>query len=155
MIQLPDTKMYRFVRFAIVGLVTFAAFYALVFVLVEFMELDVLYATALSYIAAVQLNYGLHHAYTFAGATTHDYSIPRYLTVIFCGLALNQILMYIGVNVIGLHYLVVQLAAMSVIVSANYLAFNLWAFLNLGSQTIGCLDTWEQFRRIYFPGVVF
>ena len=122
------------VRFGIVGFVTFATFYTLVFVLVERVALDVLHATALSYIAAVLLNYGLHHGYTFAGATTHDYSVPRYLSVVFCGLALNQLLMYFGVNIVGLHYLVVQLAAMVVIVTANYLAFKFWAFFNAGGD---------------------
>ena len=115
-------------RFGTVGVVTFAVFYSLVFVLIEFVALDILYATALSYMAAVLLNYGPHYAFTFKSVTAHDYSIPRYLAVIVAGFALNQALMYFGVSVVGLHYLVVQFAAMCLIVVANYLAFYLWAF---------------------------
>lgn len=128
MIEKPPVINHRLVRFGTVGVVTFAVFYALVFVLVEFVTLDILYATPLSYIAAVLLNYGLHHAFTFESATAHDYSVPRYLAVIVAGCALNQALMYFGVRVVGLHYLVVQFAAMCIIVVANYLAFHLWAF---------------------------
>ena len=119
---------HRLVRFGTVGVVTFAVFYSLVFVLVEFVALDILYATALSYMAAVSLNYGLHYAFTFKSVTAHDCSIPRYLAAIVAGFALNQALMYFGVRVVGLHYLVVQFAAMCLIVVANYLAFYLWAF---------------------------
>lgn len=128
MIERPPVASRRLVRFGTVGVVTFAVFYALVFVLVEFVALDILYATALSYIAAVLLNYGLHHAFTFESATAHDYSIPRYLAVIVVGFAFNQALMYFGVRVVGLHYLLVQFTAMCIIVVANYLAFHWWAF---------------------------
>ena len=60
--------------------------------------------------------------------TAHDYSIPRYLAVVVAGWALNQALMYFGVRFIGLHYLVVQFASMGIIVVANFLAFQWWAF---------------------------
>ena len=51
MIEKPPVITHRLVRFGTVGVVTFSVFYALVFVLVEFVALDILYATALSYIA--------------------------------------------------------------------------------------------------------
>lgn len=128
MIPLTRDTFRRLLRFGFVGGLTFVVFYGLVFGMVDSMKMEVMLATGLAYIVAVVLNYGLHHAFTFERTTTHDYSIPRYLTVIAIGFSVNQALMYVGVHVAGLHYLLVQLASMVLIIVANYVAFQLWAF---------------------------
>lgn len=118
----------RIIRFGFVGVATLIVFYGTVISLVEFLGSNPLTASALSYVLAITLNYILHFNFTYGGEAKHAQSLPRYLSVTAFGLLLNQLLMYLGMEVALLHYLVAQGIAISLVIVCNFIAFQFWAF---------------------------
>jgi putative flippase GtrA len=118
----------KVLRFAVVGVSTAALYYALLYGSVEALGVNATLASSLVYVLVLGFNYLMHHSWTFSQSTAHTHTLSRYLVMVFCGFLLNAVIMYGGVSLAGLNYLLVQGAAMFSVIVWNFSVSLLWVF---------------------------
>lgn len=118
----------RSLRFGVVGVVTAILYYALLYVGVELLDVNPVISSAVVYLMVIVANYLMHYSWTFAVASPHTKALKRYLFMVACGFFINVLVMYIGVTALGLNYLLIQTAAMAVVIVWNFVMSSLWVF---------------------------
>ena len=116
------------IRFASVGLLATAAYYAILWVLVEILALGVLVATSLAFIIVTVENYLLHYHWTFRSKGRHARAFPAFLSMNVVGFGMNWAIMFAGTRLLHLNYLLVQAVAIAAVVAWNFVASSLWIF---------------------------
>ena len=119
---------WRAVRFSIVGTTAACVYFLLLFVMVEWLAIPVLVATAVAYPIVVIENYWLHHLWTFKSEEAHSLVFPRFLAQNVVGFIINWSVMYAAVHMLALNYLVGQVIALGAIVIWNFVSGSLWVF---------------------------
>lgn len=123
----------RSLRFAVVGVVTAVIHYGLLALGVEMLGLGSTLASSIGFIVAVSFNYFMHYSWTFAAGpgqetSPHGRTLLRYLVMISCGFVINGGFMYLGVNSLQWHYLLVQAGTLVAVVLWNFTLSNAWVF---------------------------
>ncbi len=115
-------RLLELVRFCMVGGVSLALDYAILYALTEWAGVWYLYSSAISFSVTVVFNYWLCVVYVFKGAAKQTW---RRAIIFFAtgavGLVLNQLCMWLFVSVAGLHYLIAKLGATVIVTIWNYL----------------------------------
>lgn len=118
----------QILSFTAVGGLCFLIDYGLLVLLVEGAGLPTLTASALSFSVSVAVNYLLSVRYVFqhqAGGS-RGRELAVFLGMSAAGLGLNQILMHAGTAWLGIHYLLVKLAATAVVMVYNFVTRKLF-----------------------------
>lgn len=118
----------RVARFGAVGVFTAVVHYGLLYLGVEFLRLGAIIASSFGFVVAVIFNYLMHYSWTFVHDAPHGRTIGRYLVMIAVGFVVNGAVMYAGVDVLALNYLLVQVAALVVVVLWNFIVSSTWVF---------------------------
>ena len=118
----------QFLRFATVGVLATLSTYISLILLVEFWQIDVIKASVFGYIVGIIVNYALNYGFTFRSTRRHHILVPKFLLVMSIGLLLNIGVMSVGVNWIGIHYVLAQLAAVAVVLIWSFAANRFWVF---------------------------
>ena len=118
--NMPTTK--QFAKFAVVGFASLAVDYALLLVLVEWMHIDLLFSTTVSFIASVIVNYALSMRFVFEHkedmSRKREFTIFAILSTI--GLGLNDLYMFVGVAVFNIGYQFMKLVSTFLVTWYNY-----------------------------------
>lgn len=118
----------QILRFTVVGGLCFLIDYGALILLVEGLGLPTLTASALSFSASVAVNYLLSVRFVFrrreGGGKTRE--LAAFLGMSVAGLGLNQLLMHAGTAWLGIHYLLVKLAATAVVMVYNFVTRKLF-----------------------------
>ena len=85
-------------------------------------------ASVAGYMAGIAVNYILNYRYTFGSDQRHHVVIPRFLAVMVVGMFINAAVMYAGINWLGFHYMLAQLAAVALVLMFSFTANRSWAF---------------------------
>lgn len=112
----------QFIKFSIVGGTCFLIDYLLLAFCHEILGVEVLISSAISFSVSVVANYLLSMRFVFKSKISNrrrEFIIFVTLSVI--GLALNQLLMYIGVDILKIHYLIFKLLATFIVLIYNYI----------------------------------
>ena len=101
----------QFCKFGAVGICSVLVDYGLMISLVEIVRIDYFIATALSYTFSVFVNYVLSMRYVFPGKEdmSRTKEVTIYFILSFMGLGLNQLLMWIAVDMFGIFYGIAKL----------------------------------------------
>jgi putative flippase GtrA len=118
----------QFVTFAGVGAVATACQYVVLLCLVELAHMPPVPAAVLGYLAGATVGYTLNRQITFRSGRSHREAALRFGAVATVGLAANALIMQICAEVLGLHYLVAQLAATGIVLIWNFFANRHWTF---------------------------
>ena len=118
----------QFFIFSAVGIVGTAAHFATLALLVETFGLDPLPASLCGFAVGALVNYLLNRRLTFKSHARHSTVLPKFLTVALLGAALNTLLMYLGLHLLQLHYLLAQALAALLVLFWNFTGSRLWAF---------------------------
>lgn len=118
----------QFSLFTLVGAVGTAAHYLLLVILVEQMVVDPVLSSMAGALLGAGVNYVLNRRYTFRSDRRHREALPRFLAVAGTGFVLNAALMWLAVDLVGLHYLPAQLLATALVLLWNWLANRRWTF---------------------------
>ena len=114
-------RFWELFRFCLVGGVSFFVDYSVLFGLVEFANVHYLYASAISFVVSVIFNYWLCVIYVFKGAR---HQTARQATLFIgssvVGLGLNQLCMWIFVDIVNIHYMIAKLGATFIVTAWNY-----------------------------------
>lgn len=88
----------QFARFAVVGFVTTAVQYAILWLGGEVLRFPAVLASATGYALGVLLSYFLNYLFTFRSNSSHSAAVPRYIAVFGVGWCINAALMGLFVH---------------------------------------------------------
>jgi putative flippase GtrA len=119
-----------FSSFLVVGAVCTALQYLILVLLVQIAAVGATLASSIGFAISSVLNYALNYRFTYRATTRHASSAPRFVVVNLAGLALNAAIVYAGVEMAGLHYVVAQVLATGIVLVWNFLVNLKWSFSN-------------------------
>ena len=117
---LSSSRHGTLLKYATAGALATAAHFSCLIALVELGGLRPTIATALGFCAAIAVNYNLQYHWTFQASGTHGVVFVRYLAVTAVMLVLNTVLLSIGYEWIGWHYIPAQAVATLLVFGCNY-----------------------------------
>jgi putative flippase GtrA len=126
--RVREARVREFVRFGSVGAASSAIYFALLWVLTVLTTWPTAVRGTLAYGSGIALNYALQKSFTFKSGRRHQQAGPRYLLIHLGGMILNAGFLWLGVDVAGWNYILVQVAAMCVVTIWSYLGQRFWAF---------------------------
>jgi len=118
----------KLVAFGSVGLIGTTAHYVVLIVLVEAFGVHSVLAATAGFLVGALVNYTLNYHYTFQSSKAHLDTGPKFLLIALATGLLNSLLVYFGVEVLALHYLLVQIVATLIVFLANFALNHLWTF---------------------------
>ena len=108
-------------RFCIVGGISFLLEYALLFCLTEFAGLYYLYSSAVAFVISLTVNYWLCLKFVFK---VKKKQTPKQATIFIgssvVGLGLNQLCMWIFVELCGIYYMWAKILATLIVTAWNF-----------------------------------
>lgn len=116
------TRYYEFLKFALVGIVTFFIDYSTLFILTEYSGLNYLMSSAISFSISVLINYVLCLLFVFDGARNGWKQIALFVLSSIIGLCINQICMWLLVAKLAIYYMVAKILATIAVMFWNYVA---------------------------------
>jgi putative flippase GtrA len=118
----------RLAAFGMVGLIGTLAHYLALVSLVEIWGLHPAAATTVGFGLGALINYLLNYRYTFNSSKSHRDAGPKFALIAIATGMLNTWMVYSGVAVLALDYLLVQIVATATVFLLNFLLNSLWTF---------------------------
>lgn len=112
----------QILKFGVVGGLAFLIDYSLLFICTEYLNIYVLYSSVISFSVSVIFNYILSTKWVFnanGNKTIKDFIMFLILSVI--GLALNQLIMFIGVEKLDIYYMLVKIMSTAIVMVYNFI----------------------------------
>ena len=122
----------QFMKFGVVGFLAFIIDYGLLALLTEVFSVNSLVSATISFTASVVFNYVASMRYVF----THKEDMSRrrefiiFVVLSVIGLIINNALMWAGVELLHVHYLIVKIVATAVVMVWNFVTRKI--FLDAG-----------------------
>jgi putative flippase GtrA len=123
---------HQFMKFGVVGIIAFFIDYGLLFVLTEFGGINYLVSATISFTASVIFNYIASMRYVF----THKEDMSRrkefviFVVLSAIGLVINNVCMWAGVEIFGIHYMITKIGATAIVMVWNFVTRKI--FLDAG-----------------------
>jgi putative flippase GtrA len=118
----------QFLLFATVGTIATAGQYLTLILLVQFGHLAPMLASTLGFSLGAVITYILNYKFTFRSRAKHRNSLARFLIVAPVGASINVAIMWFGVEVLQLTYIVAQLLATGFVMIFNFTLSRIWTF---------------------------
>ena len=116
----PGTQ--QFLKFAVVGIISFAVDWLLLVFLTDACRVDYLVSTSISFLVSVALNYALSVRYVFPHrddmSRKREFTIFAILSAI--GLGLTDVFMFVGVTMLNVAYQSMKVIATFCVTWYNY-----------------------------------
>lgn len=118
----------QMLKFGVVGVLAFAIDYGIMVLLVELFSMNPVIAAGISFCVSVTFNYVASMRYVF----THRPDLSRraefaiFIVLSLIGLGINELLMWVGVDVLLVSYLIVKLVATVVVMGWNFVSRKKW-----------------------------
>lgn len=112
----------QFAKFGVVGVIAFVIDYGLMVLLTELFNVNYLISATISFTVSVIFNYVASMRYVF----THKEELSRrrefviFVVLSVIGLFINDALMWVGVDLFGISYLLVKIFATAVVMVWNF-----------------------------------
>lgn len=113
----------QFAKFGVVGVIAFVIDYGLMVLLTELFNVNYLISATISFTVSVIFNYVASMRYVF----THKEGLSRrrefiiFVVLSVIGLLINDALMWVGVDLFGISYLLVKIFATVVVMVWNFI----------------------------------
>lgn len=122
----------QFLLFSMIGAVGTGGHFITLILLVEFVSLAAVWATTVGFVVGAVINYFLNYYLTFKSDKAHRDAMLKFFTVALLGAGTNMLIVFVGVDVMMLHYLLVQLVASFIVLMWNFSVNKLWTFADNG-----------------------
>lgn len=121
---------FQFIRYTLVGGVAFVVDFGLLFALTECMHLHYLLSATLSFIMGLFVNYLISTYWVFKNSKVKNRKVEFILFGLIgvVGLGLNNILMYLFTDLVGLFYMYSKLLAAILVYMWNFLGRRYFLF---------------------------
>lgn len=118
-----DKKLIKqLIRFSITGTVAAVADVGILVILKEFFSVDVLLASSISFCVSVTVNYILSMAFVFKSKSQSKVKeFVIFVLLSIGGLCLNQLVLWVGTEFTGNHYLLIKILAMVIVPAYNFI----------------------------------
>jgi putative flippase GtrA len=118
----------RLLRFGLVGGSSAVIYFLLLYLGVDLLQIDATLASSITYLVVIAYNYLMHYSWTYKATAPHASALRRFVLMNLVGFCLNAAIMFGGVTLLGLNYLLIQTLAIGVVVAWNYCMYSLWVF---------------------------
>ncbi|MGI6591606.1 MAG: GtrA family protein [Eggerthellaceae bacterium] len=125
----------QFMKFGVVGIIAFGIDYGLLAFLTEVFGINYLISATISFTVSVIFNYVASMRYVF----THKEGLSRrrefviFVVLSVIGLLINNLCMWAGVELLGIHYLITKIGATALVSIWNFVTRKI--FLDAGDQS--------------------
>lgn len=118
----------QFLKFGVVGAIATAIDFGVMVALTEFAGWDPVLSAGVSFVVSLVFNYVASMRFVFERrndlSRAQEFAIFVVLSLV--GLAINEVLMWIGVNVLSVSYVVVKVGATCVVMLWNFASRKQW-----------------------------
>jgi putative flippase GtrA len=118
----------KLIRFGLVGGTSGVALLGLTWLFVDGLQLQVILGSSIAVILTGMYNYSMQYYWTFSSDAPHGGVLIKYLLMCVGILVLNALVMYLGVLLLPVHYLVVQFIANVAVAIWSFTVGSLWVF---------------------------
>jgi putative flippase GtrA len=126
--SMPIGDPLRLVRYGISGGLSAVTHFGVGFVGVRAFGVAAVVASAAGFAASVVVSYLLQRGWVFRSGRRHGVAGPRFLVVTGAAFALNTVVLWVGVVLLGGPFVVVQGVAIVLIPVLNYAMNSRWTF---------------------------
>lgn len=110
------------------GAIGTAGHYTTLILLVQVIETDPVIATTIGFVVGAVINYLLNYRITFNSNKRHREAFTKFFAIACLGAVMNAIIMLAGINLLAVHYLLIQLFASCIVLVFNFIANKYWTF---------------------------
>ena len=118
----------QFAHFSGVGFISAVGHYGLMVALIQGLDVVPVPASAAGAVLGAGINYLLNYRFTFRSARRHSEAVLKFSVVASAGLMLNTIFMWLGVELLGFHYLISQIVTTGLVMVWSFLGSRYWTF---------------------------
>ncbi len=118
---MKKNRFIEIMRFCIVGGISFLLDFGLLFFCTEYLHIEYLYSAAIAFSVAVIINYWLCIKFVFVEfIKKENRKIILFVSSSMVGLVINQICMYVFVELLIANYLLAKILATIIVTTWNY-----------------------------------
>ena len=113
----------QILRFGVVGGIAFLIDYFLLFILTEYLNIYYLISAVISFSVSVIFNYILSIKWVFdVKKKQGPKEVIVFIALSVVGLGINQLCMWLGVDIANTHYMIVKLGATFIVMVYNFIS---------------------------------
>lgn len=120
--------LHKLVVFGMMGILGTPSHYLTLILLVEACGAGPVFATSAGSLVGALVNYTLNYHYTFKSSKAHSDTVPKFFLIALMTGVLNALLVYLGVDIMDMHYLLVQIGATFIVFLSNFVLHSIWTF---------------------------
>ena len=111
-----------------IGAIGTTGHYVTLILLVQVIHTNPVIATTIGFVIGALINYALNYRLTFNSNKRHREALTKFFSVASLGAVINTAIMTVGINLLALHYLVIQVIATCFVLTLNFTANKYWTF---------------------------
>ena len=121
--KLKNNKLFnQILKFGVVGGIAFVIDYITLIVCKEIFNINVLLSAAIAFTVSVIFNYILSIKWVFDVNKKQTYrEVMVFIILSAIGLGVNQVCMYIGADILKIHYMIVKIGATAIVMVYNFI----------------------------------
>jgi len=108
-------------RYAVVGATSMVIDFGILYILTDIFGVYYLTSATASFVVAAFYNYFLNRHWTFRSNGSRRKQLPIFFAIAIIGVALNNGIMYIGVDQFGLWYIYAKIFATGIVTTWNFI----------------------------------
>ena len=118
----------QMLKFGIVGVIAFAIDYGAMVLFVELLGMNPVLAAGISFCISVTFNYfaSMRYVFTHRADLSRQAEFAIFIVLSVIGLGINEALMWAGVDILLVSYLIVKLFATAVVMGWNFFSRKKW-----------------------------
>lgn len=118
----------QFLKFGVVGVVATVIDFGIMIALTEWAGWDPVLSAGISFVVSLIFNYlaSMRFVFTHRDDLSRSREMAIFVVLSLVGLAINEGLMWLGVNVLALNYVLVKVAATCVVMLWNFASRKRW-----------------------------
>jgi putative flippase GtrA len=118
----------QFIIYTGIGAIGTSGHYVTLILLVQVIHSNPVIATTTGFVIGALINYALNYRLTFNSNKRHREALTKFFSVASLGAVINTAIMTVGINLLALHYLVIQVIATCFVLTLNFTANKYWTF---------------------------
>ncbi|MDO8813315.1 MAG: GtrA family protein [Gallionella sp.] len=122
------TTLQQFAHFSGVGFISAMGHYGLLVVLVQCVGVAPIPASVAGALLGAGINYLLNYRFTFRSTKRHRDAVLKFAVIALACLLLNTIFMWLGIELLRLHYLISQIITTGLVLIWSFLGNRYWTF---------------------------